>query len=752
MKFLPFFCLGVVASFAFPYDAAHAMALWILCLILSLLSYRYFPKMLWIMALLLGLFYGFDRTQNAISHRLSAENSGQFVDLSIRVISPPQKTDINTRFDALVLENSLPQKIHTIRLVDYQQREWTLGSQWKISARINAPIGMVNHAGFNTEAWALSNGLDAIGSVRKERFRLPEKHFVSIDFLREKIDQRISRAGQNYPRGAALVSALTVGMNHHLSQDDWTHFRHLGLTHVVSISGLHITMFALLVGMLALAYFRLAAKIEKLPMPNHPKKIILILGLCAALIYSLITGFSVPTQRSLLMLLIAGLAVIGKRYWTMWQIWFVALTVVLLYDPLSVLSIGFWLSFGLVGALLWFSGSLKNDHRPYAKLKMTLAAQVAVSVASVLPLSLFFHALPIISPVVNIIGVPWFSLVITPISLLALLLPFDWGLTFASCLAEYTLYGMDALQNLSFMIYTPQVSWVWIVLGLLATLILLSPRVLGMYSWALIVLSVLVLYQPFRLPENHLKATVYDVGQGLSVLLQTKHHQLLFDTGKKGAEMNLIPALHADGIFRLDALVLSHGDEDHDGAVKEIQQVFPIKQTWAGAVSDYDFPVNHCQAGKSWTWDGVYFEWLTPFNPSDDVESNDRSCVLHAVAGDYAILITGDLSHKGEIALIQQHQDDLYSQVLILGHHGSKTSSLPRFLATVLPTHAVVSAGFSNSFSHPAPTIVRWLNEHQIQIWRTDQQGMLSFELGKQLNAQKGIRYQPYWQQKPLKP
>ena len=401
-------------------------------------------------------------------------------------------------------------------------------------------------------------------------------------------------------------------------------------------------------------------------------------GAAGALFYALLAGFSVPTQRSVLML-----AAFAWAWWrgslsSGWAAWWQALAVVLLIDPLAVLGVGTWLSFGLVAALIWASaGRLKERG-----WRLAVRGQWAATVLSVVLLGYIFASLPIISPLVNAAMIPWFSWVLTPLALLGSVLPFASLQWVAAGLAEYTLCGLVWLAEVSPEFAVAAAPVPLLVLALAAALLWLLPRGLGLRPWAYLVLAGFVFYRPERLDDGLARITVMDAGQGLSVWVQTRDRNLLFDTGTaQAAQTGIVPSLNAMGVRRLDKLILSHHDSDHDGGLDAVSDI-EIGETLAGQPEFY--PNAKFCAEAQWQWDGVDFELLrSSENPGG--EDNDRSCVLRVVSDGQALLVTGDLGVKGEAELVERYGSSLYSQVLILGHHGSNTASSGGFLNTVAP-------------------------------------------------------------------
>ncbi len=742
ISLLPAFCLGIVLAFVL----SQAPSLWLLgsvFLISVILSY-YRPSFRHLCVFILGLSYSVFRIELALENRLPLTQNRQVQTLQIVVEDISVKEDYGTRFTARVLnrDSDIPEKI---TLTDYQKEEWPAGSLWRINTRLRTPVGSVNLAGFNSEAYSLSKGLGATGSVQKGRKYLGEskRPRALLDRLRNTIARRIHRTGESYPRGAALIAALTIGEQNSLTQADWQSFRQTGITHLVSISGLHVTMVALFAGWLA-RFLACRLRIRRI----QPRTLMLFSGMAVAFIYALLAGFSVPTQRSIFMLASVALLMLSRRYFTSWQIWWISLSFVLLISPLAVLSLGFWLSFGLVAGLLWLGSNRRHLGRN--RWLLALQAQVAATVSSIVPLSFFFGQLPVVSPLVNILAIPWVSWIITPLALIALCLPVDTPLLWACVLGEYSLRALDLLLPFAYEFVVAKPPLLLLGIGLLATLLLLAPRGFPMKGLGLLGILLVLLYQPDTLKSNEAKITVLDVGQGSSMLVQTREHSLLFDTGLGGANWIVLPNLRAQRIRQLDALVLSHNDADHDSGLAEIARAYPKTQIYAGQTDAYpDYPsIQYCQGGQQWVWDGVVFQWLTlePFSKNN----NDMSCVLKITAHNQTLLITGDLSRRGEKKLIAQHKAILNSNILILGHHGSKTSSSAEFLQAVQPMYVVASSGFANRFAHPDPSVLARVKQQGATVFRTDQQGAVQIQMRQTLSLSAQVIRKPFWQIKPL--
>ncbi|HEZ7055833.1 TPA: DNA internalization-related competence protein ComEC/Rec2 [Neisseria meningitidis] len=676
--FLPCWVVGAAASFALPV-VPHWLAAFA---VFAVFAGRFaFAGLM--LCVLSGAAYGVFRTEAALSSQWWAEAvSG--VPLTVEVADMPRSDGRRVQFAAKAVDSG--GRTFDLLLSDYKRREWAVGSRWRITARVHPVVGELNLRGLNREAWALSNGIGGAGTVGADRVLLHGGSGWGIAVWRSRISRNWQQADADggLSDGIGLMRALSVGEQSALRPELWQAFRPLGLTHLVSISGLHVTMVA---------------------------------------------AFAWAWRRGRL---------------SAWATWWQALAAVLLFDPSAVLGVGTWLSFGLVAALIWAcSGRLHEGKRQTA-----LRGQWAASVLSLVLLGYLFASLPLISPLVNAVAIPWFSWVLTPLALLGSVVPFAPLQQLGAFLAEYTLRFLVWLADVSPEFAVASAPLPLLVLAVCAALLLLLPRGLGLRPWAVLLLAGFVFYRPPGVPENEVAVTVWDAGQGLSVSVQTANHHLLFDTGTAAAaQMGIVPSLNAAGVRRLDKLVLSHHDSDHDGGFQAVGKI-PNGGIYAGQPEFYE-GARHC-AEQRWQWDGVDFEFLMP-SERKNIDDNGKSCVLRVVAGGAALLVTGDLDTKGEESLVGKYGGNLYSQVLVLGHHGSNTSSSGVFLNAVSPEYAVASSGYANAYKHPTEAVQNRVRAHGIKLLRTDLSGALQFGLGRGgVKAQRLRGYKFYWQKKPF--
>ena len=740
LAWIPCWVNGIWISFLLPIN----LAIYCIMAIFGLVILAIWKRWHWCLTIAIicfGIWFGLWRTQTILNNQLALSLTRTVQIVQLIVIDIPHTDKRRTRFLAQV---QMPDRAKQIWLLsDYQRRQWLPGSQWVVEVRVRPAIGMVNQVGFNQEAWALSNHIVALGTIKGQRKKLDsiESWRGYFTGLRMSLGQSWQQQSSAYPQGVPLLQALTVGDQAALPDNAWQIFRPLGINHLVSISGLHVGMLAMLAAWLCNKLLRL------LPFQiNQPWRYVRLTAVVVAIIYSGLAGFAVPTQRSMLMII--ALALTWRRgHLRPLQVWWLVMSIVLLYDPLATLSVGFWLSFLLVAALMWAGEGFLY----LSRIMQIIQAQWAAGIASIILVAYIFGSVPLLSPFVNVLAIPFFTLILVPIALLSVCIPFQPILQFAAWLSEQTMLILNQIAEYApeyYPAHAPIILW---LLGSIAVLIILLPKGFYLRPWALLIMTVLLTYRPDKPKSGQVLIKIWDIGQGLAVSFNTTNHAMLFDTGTAYATQSiLIPNMQAAGIKRLDKLVLSHNDEDHDGGAELIRQQFKPREIWAGQSQAYSYAVQKCQAGKNWQWDGVWFEFLN-LPVLEKAKKNEHSCVLRAIAADKAILITGDLSKKNERVLVATYGEKLFSQILVLGHHGSHSSSDLSFLRAVSPEFGVASSGFANHYGHPHSKVLNLLKQEEIKILRTDHMGGLYVLLSEQPIRWYSLKfYKPYWQRKPF--
>ncbi|MDO4640978.1 MAG: DNA internalization-related competence protein ComEC/Rec2 [Neisseria sp.] len=735
---LPAWVIGIATSFSLPMLPPWPATALIGTFLLAFAAVKRNHTATLLLVTLVGMVYGIWRTEAVLANQWPTDKA-EAVFLTIKVADLPQRDDKRTRFEAEATDET--GKTRHIQFSDYGLNDWPVGSVWRVKARLKAPIGEVNLRGFDREAWALSHGLNGTGTIGKGREFIRQDQAVWLLKLRSKISTNWQNV-TGFENGTALMRALSIGEQNALPDEAWSTFRPLGITHLVSISGLHVSMVGLMAALLMRQVLR------RLPYSfRRPRSVMLLTGVSAAFLYSLLAGFNVPTQRTVLML--AAFAWCWHAKWgrSAWFAWWTALASVLFFDPTAVLGVGTWLSFGLVAALLWV-GSWRLEEKGR---ELFWRSEYAMLLVSIVALGWLFSALPVVSPLVNLLAVPWFSWVLVPLALMASAFPFLPVQTLAAAAGEYTMQALFWMGKYApeCGIAAPPISL--LIVAIAAAMLALLPRGLGLRPLAFLILIGFMAYRPKVIPPEQLKIMVWDVGQGLAVSFHTYSKSLLFDTGTAAAaQTQLVPNLRAIGVNKLDALVLSHHDNDHDGGASVIRETFSPQTVWAGQPQFYQ-NVHSCRAEKTWEWDGVRFE-LLGLSENPTVNDNGQSCVLRVVAAQKAVLITGDLDKRGEQGLLGRYGEDLYSHVLVLGHHGSNSASSGAFLNTVSPQYGIASSGFANAYKHPSAEVRSRLHAHGIRLLRTDRQGalLIKFAQDEEMLQDDSTTWRPYWHRKPF--
>ncbi len=723
-------------------------------------------------SLLLVLFLGASgyvawRAELALADRLPAALEGQNLLVSGRVSGLVRRFEFGQGFDFLIERCARKlrwcESPRKVRLSWYGRAGMAMqlrsGEIWQLTVRLKRPHAPVNPGGFDAELRSLQSGIGARGYVRGATKRQPleqPNHRISdgrlsplemIDRARARVVSAMntSLADWSEPVRGTLV-ALVTGEQSAIPPAAWREYNRTGTSHLMSISGLHVTLFAALLMALLRRLLRLpgllpASWLNVVPAPA----IVVTLGACAALGYSLFSGWGIPAQRTSLMLAVAGFALHSGRIVSIAWVMAAAAALVVLLDPWAPLASGFWLSFAAVGAIVLAS----QGTRAYQEAGWLQAARTQwAATVSLVPLgAVWFGTFSVVSPLANLVAIPVISAVVTPVALLAAfvqwLLPVagDFLLFLIAWPTDWLLRGLGALARLpQAVLVVGQPSWVVLLPAVFGVWLLLTPsgaapRWLGV----LLLLPLLLLpVDPIRAGQWRLLAL--DIGQGNSVLIQTEHHSLLFDTGptyrrSSGAGDRIVaPTLQSRQISRLNALIVSHQDLDHAGGAPAVMAMFDVGRLLTSMpashpISQQASRYQSCERGMKWQWDGVSFEILHPGAQRLSVaKTNARSCVLMVRGPGGSALLTGDIEAAQEREILRLYQPDrLQADVLMAPHHGSNTSSTQAFLAAVDPVWAFFQMGYRNRFRHPTPKVLRRYSLAGIQALRSDQHGALEW-------------------------
>lgn len=754
--------IGLLQSQAFLPDGPSLAALAAVAVAAAALSLRCrrLRPALPLSALLLGIAWAGWMGQLRLSDALSEAIEGRDIRVVGVVSGLPQRFENGLRFDFSVdqeqaqAEARVPAHISLAWYRGWRREaeeespgapEVHAGERWQLTVRLKRPHGNLNPDGFDFEAWLLEAGIRATGLVRPAADNSRLDAFVAspgslIARLREDIRSRFFGSLPARPYVGILV-ALAVGDQQAIDAEQWQLFSRTGITHLMSISGLHVTMFA------SLAYAALSWLWRKSPalMLRLPaQKAAVIVGFLSALGYCLLAGFAVPAQRTLYMLAVVAIALLTHRITSASRVLALALGLVLLVDPWAVLSAGFWLSFGAVGVLFYIgSGRLGAAHW----LVEWARAQWAVTLGMIPALLLLFQQFSLVSPLANAIAIPVVSFVVTPLALLAAALPqFPFLLELAHLITSWLMGLMIWLAGLPWAVWQQHAppAWAWLA-ALFGCAWLLLPRGFPAPAMGVVLVLPLLLVPPSRPVPGEAIVTTLDVGQGLAVHIQTAEHDLVFDTGPMySLEANsgnrvIVPYLRAKGVRRLDGLIITHQDKDHSGGAEALLDALPVGWLMSSLSFEHELsaaPVEAlpCQDGQSWVWDGVSFNMLHPMAAQYEAvakKSNDMSCVLKVSSAYGSVLLTSDIEAVSEIALLARYDGSLRSDVLVAPHHGSRTSSTPEFIAAVAADIVIFPVGYHNRFHHPNAQVFERYRASGASLYRTDLDGALSVHLGQ---------------------
>jgi len=733
-KMAVFFCMGVFSVQFLANLPSDNFLYLVICILLVVFKWARYLSVY-----LLGFVWAAAYAQFLAGHQLTKPLEGREILLVGQVDSLPTSSQRATQFlfqvERVVSPMAASSFPKTIRLNWYNKNNrLRAGERWQLLVKLKRPHGLANPYGFDYEKWLFQQQIGASGYVRESSSnrRMAAAGIGSIAAWRESIKEYIERAVQGAEH-ESVIKALVLGDRSDISVQQWDVFRRTGTSHLIAISGLHI---GLLAGLLFAGVRFVAIRVRYISCWALP--LALFFSFSGAALYAALAGFSLPTQRALLMLSLVLLAIYWKRHYSAFHIILVALLGVLIYDPLAPMSVGFWLSFAAVAVILFsILGRLKRP-KPIVQL-LQLQAFIAIGL---MPLVVyFFQQVSLVAPLANALAVPWASFVVVPLLLIAMLVALlnDFLsiniLQLVHTLLDYQWHVLNYLAELEFSnISFSYVNWVAGLTAMLGGLLLLLPR--GFIAKPLAAVFFIPLLWPMpadRLAATEFSLTLLDVGQGLAAVIQTREHTLVFDTGAKYsdkgdlASMVVMPYLSGEGVAKIDRLVISHGDNDHAGGAKTILAGIPVGKIYTSVPDKFPHHAAiHCQQGQHWHWDGVDFEFLSPI--ADTVfEGNNASCVLKVSSTNGAALLTGDIEKAAEKSLLLNQRAKLESAVLIAPHHGSRTSSTAEFIDAVNPQYVLFPSGYRNRFGFPKEEVLSRYQKRGITGFSTANDGAIQF-------------------------
>lgn len=613
-----------------------------------------------------------------------------------------------------------------------------VGDQWQLQVRLKRPHGFRNPGSMDYEKWLFQKQIGATGYVVSGKYNKKISshwYYRSIMRFRQKLKEKIDQQGYENSL-TPFLSALLIGDRQGITQDQWRVFRRTGTSHLIAIAGLHIGLIA---GFVFFVVSFLWKRIAFLTRHIPAQQAAAVIGLVTAFFYSALAGFSLPTQRALIMSSVFFGAIIMKRRVIDWYNVCLALLLVLLINPLSVLDTAFWLSFACVTLIVYgLQGRLKQTGIWWKWGRLQWAVTIGL-----LPLVLWsFHETSYVSPIANMIVVPWFGFIVLPLCFLGMNILFlsesagHWIIWLAVKNLQFIWMFLEKLAHLSLVVLQYNIPNIWLLgSAIIAVIFILTPRGFPGRYLSFLFLLPLMTFQVQTPKQGELWFTLLDVGQGLSSVVRTQHHTLIFDAGPRfskdfdAGSAVILPYLQFHGIHQIDKLIISHGDDDHVGGVLPILSKLSIREILSSVPHRFDKNIAHyCHQGQHWVWDGIQFDMLSP-EIGDYHQGNNSSCVLKITVGDQSVLLTGDIEKSTERKLWQKKRHQLSSTVLIAPHHGSKTSSTQRFVEAVHPKIVLFPIGYRNRFRFPHHSIVRRYQNIGVKQYDTAHTGAISFKM-----------------------
>jgi competence protein ComEC len=735
------FITGIYCLLQFPY----LPSLWLLGLLpVSFVLSRYHFSFNLLFCLIFGFSWALVSAHLKMNDELNENIENETVFIKGEIASLPEFYDDHVRFLINIDEvSNLSGEQFTspglVRLSWYKNDAVLApGESWQLKVKLKRPYSFMNSGGFDYEAWMMRQGIKATGYVKQDsqNKKLADTNHYVIERLRYQVAERLKSYIDKPLLG--FVLALTLGDRSQLSPEQWQILHETGTSHLVAISGLHLGLIAGFIYFFSsFIWRRFYCLTQTMPAPMFAS----IMAFIGALIYALLAGFSLPTQRALIMIAVFLVAILNARRLLMTNVICIALVLVLLIDPFALIAADFYLSFFAVISILYLTRFRINL---YHNVIRWVNLQCLLSLA-LLPILIFwFKQIPLYSVLANLVVIPVIGFLVLPLSLMALVFLFP-----SPVVSQYVYFLIEKINN-----------YYWTYLEYLSELnnSVIPIAAPTFYSLLLVIVGVMILIMPKGLPARYLgfffflpllfpvskklnngefEFNLLDVGQGLSAVVQTKEHVLVYDTGANYSPRFNIgdavvkPYLREKGIKDISLLMISHGDNDHIGGAKAVINNFKVDKVLTSAPEKMkqrfsDQEINICHAGQHWQWDGVYFEILHP-DENSHFDGNNGSCVLKVSSNTGSVLLTGDIEKEAEASLVKQYGNYLDVDALLVPHHGSKTSSTKAFISTVSPKYALIPAGYNNRFGFPKKDIMDRYDAEAVKTFISYETGEISF-------------------------
>jgi competence protein ComEC len=763
-----------------------------LCLLVIYLAHQStLIKKIAIIGLLFAMGFAWNAryAENRLENILTTELEGKELNLEGRVAALPQSNASGAKFAFEVDRASLGKE----RLEQFPRRiylNWqpawrnpqTIpdiipGQRWKFKSKLKRPYGSLNPYTFDFERWSFHQDFGASGSVRAGELLLDKdiawtEIELRMELMRWHLRKKIQSMLPDDARYVGVLIALVMGDQNAINQDDWQVFNATGIGHLISISGLHVTMLAGVGASFAAFIWRR----RTWPLIAPVSKVAAISGFITAFVYAWLAGFQIPAQRTMYMVGVVAFALWTGRNPRSFDIWWWALAFVLLIDPMAPYTPGFWLSFGAVAAILYAMGDSSGllgiptgkELQVHWTLRMVQALREACRVQAVVTLALlpftlyWFYQVSVVSPLANAFAIPLVSYIVTPLAIVGAILPAfigRWLMWPAHAAMEYLAIALEWMANWSWsVVWSRQPEWWVLLISGLGIIYAIRPGDIGK-SWKgrLLgtALSVPLFIPPIQsvselqLAQGEFRASVLDIGQGTAVLIETQNRRLLYDTGpiqgKKddAGQRIILPYLRGRGIDHIDRMVISHSDSDHVGGaatlLKHIQFDFmmgslPSNNPLLQNLQQRRMPSIPCRYGQRWIWDGVEFViWhpneTTVFSNQHPGKPNEMSCVLEVRNTQSSLWLTGDVEKQGEAEITERLDGGMLGEIgvremiFMAPHHGSKTSSSLALLKRLDPDQAFAQNGYRNRYGHPHPDVTARYRDLNIPFYQTPETG-----------------------------